>query len=73
MKLTAEELGKWIAENPTLYSARANSDVEAIVGEARFVHDDPSITEDDVKNAVQVYHTAAQAAAHAKAEGQTQP
>lgn len=68
MKMSAEELGKWVAENPTLHSARVNGDVETIVGEARFVFEDPSISEEDVNNAAKAYHTAAQAAAHAQAE-----
>ncbi len=72
MKMTPEELGQWISENPTLHSAKINGDVETILNEARHKLKDDSITVEDVRATEQAWATKVTgkvAAARAEAEG----
>lgn len=68
MKTSVEELGKWLAENPVLHSARINGDVATMAGEASCVFKD-TVTETDVTNAVKVHQTALLAKAVEKKGG----
>lgn len=67
MKMTHEQLGEWIAQNPTIHSAKVNGDVETILAEAKYVLQDDTITPEDVTVAAKAYSAAVQAAKDAHA------